>query len=43
MWVENYSVDFLDVFLSGVAVAVSVDGLVLFFLDSAVLVVDLLA
>ena len=40
---ESYSVDFLDVFLSGVAVAESVDEVVLLFLDSAAVLVDLLA
>jgi hypothetical protein len=41
--VESYSVDFLDVFLSGVAAAESVDEVVLLFLDAAALPFDLLA
>ena len=40
---ESYSVDFLDVFLPGVAASESVDEVVLLFLDSAAVRFDLLA
>ena len=40
---ESYSVDFLDVFLSGVAGAESADEVVSLFLDAAGVLFDLLA
>ena len=40
---ESYSVDFFDVFLSGVAAAESADEVVLLFLDAVAALLDLLA